>query len=76
MIIHHPGMPNNIAGTDRFVQWVARELSTKTYVSIMAQHHPMHEAFDHPKIARRITVAERRLALHWAQEAGLENPDP
>ncbi len=35
LIIRHLVMPQNIAGTDRFVKWVARELTTDTYVNIM-----------------------------------------
>jgi len=75
LIVRHLVMPGNIAGTDRFVQWVAKELSTKTYVNIMAQYHPMHKAFDYPEISRRITRNEWQQALQWAREAGLENLD-
>ena len=73
LIIRHLVMPNNIAGTDRFVRWVAQELSPRTSVNIMAQYRPMHKAFDYPEIARRITAAEWEQALSWAREAGLTN---
>lgn len=75
LIIRHLVMPNNIAGTDRFVRWVAEELSTDTYVNIMAQFRPEHRAFDIPEISRRITDEEWRQALAWAREAGLTNLD-
>ncbi len=75
LIVRHLVMPNNIAGTDRFVQWVARELSRKTYVDIMPQYRPMYRAFDYPEIARRITSDEWQRALLWARDAGLENLD-
>jgi putative pyruvate formate lyase activating enzyme len=75
LIIRHLVMPDNIAGTDRFVQWVAEELSLSTRVNLMAQYHPEHKAFDHPEIARRITQAEWRQALAWAKEAGLTHTD-
>ena len=73
LIVRHLVMPNNIAGTDRFVRWVAQELSPRTSVNIMAQYRPMHRAFDYPEIARRITTAEWNQALSWAREAGLSN---
>ncbi len=75
LIIRHLVMPGNIAGTDRFVRWVAKELSPKTYVNIMAQYHPMHRASDYPEINRRITREEWQQALRWTAEAGLENLD-
>ncbi len=75
LIIRHLVMPANIAGTDRFVRWVASELSPKTYVNIMAQYHPMHRATNYPELSRRITREEWQQALEWAKEAGLENLD-
>ncbi len=71
LIIRHLVMPGNIAGTDRFVKWVAGELTPTTRVNIMAQYHPEHKAFEHPEISRRITAQEWEQALSWAREAGL-----
>jgi putative pyruvate formate lyase activating enzyme len=68
-------MPDNIAGTDRFVQWVAQELTTSTRVNIMAQYHPEHKAFDYPEISRRLTTEEFNQARRWAREAGLTHAD-
>ena len=75
LIVRHLVMPNNIAGTDRFVRWIAEELSPDTYVNIMAQYRPEHRASEYPEIARRITGDEWRQALAWAEAAGLRNLD-
>jgi len=75
LMIRHLVMPDNIAGTDRFVRWVAEELSPSTYVNIMAQYHPAHKAFDYPEISRRITDTENRQAMRWARDARLNNLD-
>ncbi len=75
LIIRHLVMPNNIAGTDRFVRWVAQELTPTTFVNLMAQYHPEHRAFDYPEISRRITSEEWHQARSWAKEAGLKNID-
>jgi putative pyruvate formate lyase activating enzyme len=75
LIIRHLVMPENIAGTDRFVRWVAAELTKDTYVNIMAQYHPAHRAFQYPELSRRITAQEWRQALKWAEEAGLRRLD-
>ena len=66
-------MPNNVGGTDRFVQWVAQTLGPDTYVNLMAQYRPRHKAFDDPKINRRLTREEWNQAKAWAKEAGLTN---
>ncbi len=75
LIIRHLVMPENIAGTDRFVRWVAEELTPTTYVNLMAQYRPEHKAFDYPEISRRISTQEWEQARAWAKEAGLTNVD-
>jgi putative pyruvate formate lyase activating enzyme len=75
VIIRHLVMPHNIAGTDRFVTWVARELTTDTYVNLMAQYRPEHRAHEYAELARRITPEEWGQALAWARAAGLTNLD-
>jgi putative pyruvate formate lyase activating enzyme len=75
LIIRHLVMPHNIAGTDRFVRWVARQLTTDTCVNLMAQYRPEHRAHDYPELARRITREEWEQALAWARAAGLTNVD-
>ncbi len=75
LMIRHLVLPENIAGTDKFVRWVAQELSPRTYVNIMAQYRPEHRAHKYPPLSRRITQAEFRQAISWAREAGLTRLD-
>jgi len=75
LIIRHLVMPNNIAGTDKFVRWVEQKLTPGTYVNIMAQYRPEHKAFEYPEISRRITHSEFEQAIRWAREAGLTRLD-
>jgi putative pyruvate formate lyase activating enzyme len=76
LMIRHLVMPNRVAGTDRFVRWVAEALSESTYVNIMPQYHVEYKAYEYPEIARGITVQEFLEAMDWAEEAGLTNLDP
>jgi len=76
LLIRHLVMPNRVAGTEKFVRWVAESLSKSTYVNIMAQYRVEYKAFNYPKIARGITVGEFLEAMDWAQEYGLTNLDP
>lgn len=75
LIIRHLVMPNRVAGTKKFVQWVARELPKSTYLNIMPQYRVEYRAYEFPKIARGITSEEFLEAIAWAEEEGLTNID-
>jgi putative pyruvate formate lyase activating enzyme len=75
VILRHLVMPHNLAGTDRFLRWVAEELSPDTYVNVMDQYRPCHKASDYPEIDRPLTRKEWRQAVKWAKDAGLTNLD-
>jgi len=76
LMIRHLVMPNRVAGTEKFVKWVAEALSKSTYVNIMAQYHVEYKAYDYPEISRGITVQEFMEAMDWAKNYGLNNLDP
>jgi len=76
LIIRHLVMPNRVAGTEKFVKWVANHLPKSTYVNIMPQYHVEYNAFEYPEIARGITVKEFLEAMDWAEKYGLTNLDP
>ncbi len=75
LIIRHLVMPNRIAGTEKFVKWVAETLPRSTYVNIMSQYRVEYKAYDYPEIARGITVEEFLEAVEWAIKYGLTNLD-
>jgi len=76
VIIRHLVMPNRVAGTEKFVKWVAETLPKNTYVNIMAQYRVECKAYDYPEIARGITPQEFLEAMEWAEKYGLTNLDP
>lgn len=76
VMIRHLVMPNRVAGTEKFVKWVAEALPKNTYVNIMAQYRVEYKAYEHPEIARGITVQEFMEAMDWAKQYGLTNLDP
>jgi putative pyruvate formate lyase activating enzyme len=75
LMIRHLVLPDNIAGTDKFVQFVATKLTRSTYANIMAQYRPEHKAKGIPELSRRITTSEYERAIRWAREAGLTRLD-
>ena len=75
LMIRHLVMPNRVAGTKKFVKWVAENLTQPTYVNIMAQYHVDYRAYEYPQIARGITVQEFLEAMQWAETYGLSDLD-
>jgi putative pyruvate formate lyase activating enzyme len=76
LMIRHLVMPNRVAGTEKFAEWVAVSLPKSTYINIMAQYRVEYKAFDYPEISRGITVGEFLEAIKWAEIYGLTNLDP
>ena len=76
LMIRHLVMPNRVAGTEKFVEWIVKSLPKSTYVNIMAQYRVEYKAYDYPEIARGITAQEFLEAIDWAEKFGLTNLDP
>jgi putative pyruvate formate lyase activating enzyme len=76
LMIRHLVMPRRVAGTEKFVAWVAASLPKSTYVNIMAQYRVEYKAYDYPEISRGITAQEFLEAMDWAEKSGLTNLDP
>jgi len=75
LMIRHLVMPNNIAGSEKIMEWIAENLPKDTYVNIMAQYTPCFKAYDYPEISRRLTSEEYNKVVKRAQEMGLTNLD-
>src|SRR5690554_1776458 len=73
LLIRHLVMPNNLAATDRVLEFIAKELSKKTAVNLMAQYYPAHRAYNFPELAIRISRKEYHDAVQYAEDLGLIN---
>ena len=73
LVIRHLVLPDNLAGTDRVLHFIAREFGTETWVNLMDQYRPEYCAPDHPPLDRRLKSHEFRQAYDWAVKVGL-NP--
>jgi len=71
LLVRHLVMPKNIAGTEKLVEWLAKEISPNTYVNIMDQYHPCFRARNFADLNRKITKEEYIEALKSARGAGL-----
>jgi putative pyruvate formate lyase activating enzyme len=75
LMIRHLVMPNNIAGSEKVMEWIAGNLPKDTYVNIMVQYSPVFKAYDYPELSRRITQEEYVKVVNKAKELGLGNLD-
>lgn len=73
LMVRHLVLPHRLSGTEKFVKFVAQELSKTTYVNIMRQYRPEHRAMDYSEIARRLDSGEYSEALQLARKEGLTN---
>ena len=75
LLIRHLVLPNNLAGTNKIVSYLAKKISPNTYLNIMDQYHPAYQSNTLPDINRQISLEEYQQAVKWAQTAGLKRLD-
>jgi putative pyruvate formate lyase activating enzyme len=75
LLLRHLVMPNGLAGTREVMRFIARHISTNTYVNVMAQYRPCGEAHKIPELAVRLSTKEYESALQAAKEEGIARLD-
>ena len=73
MIIRHLVLSGHFADFLRVLRWIAANLPTDTYVSLMAQYSPTHLASAMPTLNRRLRAKEYEQVVPGPLETGLEN---
>ncbi len=75
LLVRHLVLPNRLAGTEDIVRFLAQEVSTHTYLNVMAQYHPCYKAFDIPLLSRPVNRQEFYEAINLAHQQGLDRLD-
>lgn len=75
LLVRHLVLPHGLAGTQEVVSFLAREVSTDTYLNVMAQYHPCYQAASLPQLARPLDAAEFTEAISLARRQGLTRLD-
>lgn len=73
ILVRHLVLPANLAGSRQVLKWIKNTLGPQTYLSLMAQYHPLHRAEDYPMLRRGLRQKEYDLLVAFAQEEGFEN---
>jgi putative pyruvate formate lyase activating enzyme len=72
LLVRHLVLPNNLAGSEKVFQFLARAISPNTFLNIMDQYFPHFRAQKFPELSRPITAKEYRQAIELAKKAGLK----
>lgn len=71
LLLRHLVLPDNLAGSEKVLDFVADEISKNTYINIMDQYHPAYKANDYSGLNRRIKSDEYQKVLDYAMLKGL-----
>jgi len=75
LLVRHLVLPQGLAGTEEIMSFIAREVSSNTYVNMMDQYRPCFKAIGDPYLGRRITPAEYEAAVKAALRVSLYRLD-
>ncbi len=68
LLVRHLVLPNDLAGTEKVMEFLATEISTETFVNIMDQYRPLHKAKQYPELSRSVNRAEFQRAVEIARK--------
>lgn len=75
LLVRHLVMPGHHDNTAGILHWIAENLGSSTYLSLMDQYQPAYRAFARADIGRAITPDEYRRARRLALALGLHRLD-
>ncbi|MBI2918994.1 MAG: radical SAM protein [Chloroflexi bacterium] len=75
LLVRHLVLPQGLAGTGEVVRFLAQEVSPDTYLNVMAQYRPCHQAYGYPPLDRPLSSQEYASAVQSALDAGLRRLD-
>jgi putative pyruvate formate lyase activating enzyme len=75
LLVRHLVLPEDLAGSNIILRFLAEKISKNTYLSIMAQYYPAFHAADYPPLERRIHPEEYQQVIQFAQGLGLKRLD-
>jgi putative pyruvate formate lyase activating enzyme len=75
LLVRHLVLPNQLAGTEKVLQFLAEEISKSVYLNLMDQYHPAYQAGNYEELNRPITTQEYQQALAAARRWGLMRLD-
>ena len=75
LLVRHLVLPNQLAGTEQIVNFIAQKISLNTYLNLMDQYRPAFKAAHYQKLSRPVYREEFEEAVELARIAGLNRLD-
>ncbi len=75
LLVRHLLMPDDIAGTRQWLEFIATSISPHTYLNIMDQYRPCGEADRFPELMVTISPSQVREAKEMARAMGFDRLD-
>ncbi len=75
LLVRHLLMPNGLAGTEKWMEFIAKEISLNTYINIMDQYRPCGEATKYKELVGVVSYEELKRAQDIALKFGLKRLD-
>jgi putative pyruvate formate lyase activating enzyme len=73
MIVRHLVLPENLSGSDECFAFLARQIGSQVWVSLMNQYFPAHRGPTTPPLDRKTTEEEYEAAFAALTEVGILN---
>lgn len=73
MVIRHLVLPEDLAGSEEVLRFIAEELSSDSYISLMSQYFPAWQATSHPIVGRKVNRREYLRVVNALERFGLKN---
>jgi len=71
LLIRHLVLPNDLAGSEKVLKFIAQEISTNSYVNVMSQYRPAGKAYQYEELSRYPIHEEFYRAIAIAKKFGL-----
>jgi putative pyruvate formate lyase activating enzyme len=71
LLIRHLVLPEDLAGTENILKFIAREISLESYVNVMDQYRPCFKAEKFAALGRPLSAGEYSRAVEIARSLGL-----
>ena len=73
LIIRLLVLPGDISGTEEVLRFIAEELGTGVFISLMSQYYPVHNSPGYPPLSRKLNLEEYSRAVNTLEKLGFEN---
>ena len=75
LLVRHLVLPGGLSGTDDVTSFIARRISTNTYINVMDQYRPCFNAKEVEALGKRVSGSEYEEAVQATRRNGLHRLD-